>query len=142
MKAKNKLTEKEIESKESIGSRFRRFRESIGKAQHELGAELNISQSTVANIERGKAFPNITYLNYFYKTYQLNINWLLTNEGEMFHKSKITDERYLELIDLMQVPPVEQLIFSKLVELKALLKNEIKTFYDKMAAEMEKAAEG
>lgn len=138
MKAKKRKSAKDIESKESIGGRFRRFRESIGKAQHELGAELNISQSTVANIERGKAFPNVTYLNHFYRTYQLNINWLLTNEGEMFYKNKITDERYLELIDLMQVPPVEQLIFSKLIELKALLKNEIKAFYDKMAEEIDK----
>jgi transcriptional regulator with XRE-family HTH domain len=141
MKAKKKKPEKEIESKESIGNRFRRFRESIGKAQHELGAELSISQSTVANIERGKAFPNITYLNYFYRTYQLNINWLLTNEGEMFYKSRFADKRYLELVELMQVPPVEQLIFSKLVELKALLKNEIKTFYDNVDVEINKNAE-
>ena len=125
------MSNKEIEVKEEIGSRFRLFREDIGKAQHELAAELKISQSTIANIERGKAFPNINYLHYFYNNYQLNINWLLIGQGDMFSKGKVMDEKYLELIDLMQVPVIEQLILAKLIEIKVLLKDEIKAFYDK-----------
>jgi transcriptional regulator with XRE-family HTH domain len=129
------MSKKEIETKEEIGSRFRQFRESIGKAQHELAAELKISQSTIANIERGKAFPNINYLHYFYNNYQLNINWLLIGRGEMFSKGRIMNERYLELINLMQVPVIEQVILAKLIEIKALLKDEITAFYDKKSKE-------
>jgi len=49
----------------------------------------------------------------------------------MFTKGKVMDEKYLELIDLMQVPVIEQLILAKLIEIKVLLKDEIKAFYDK-----------
>jgi transcriptional regulator with XRE-family HTH domain len=125
------MSKKEIEAKEEIGSRFRQFRDRIGKAQHELAAELKISQSTIANIERGKAFPNINYLHYFYNNYQLNINWLLIGQGDMFSKGKAMNQKYLELINLMQVPVIEQVILAKLIEIKALLKDEIKAFYDK-----------
>jgi transcriptional regulator with XRE-family HTH domain len=129
------MSKKVIETKEEIGDRFRQFRESIGKAQHELAGELNVSQSTIANIERGKAFPNINYLHYFYNNYQLSINWLLIGRGEMLTKGRNMNEKYQELINLMQVPVIEQLILAKLAEIKALLRNEIKAFYDKKSEE-------
>lgn len=121
--------EKERNAKESVGARFRKFREEINKRQHQLGEELNISQSTVANIERGNAFPNISYLHYFYQKYSLNINWLLTGRGKMFFHGKSINEKYYELINLMQVPVIEQVIFAKLTEIKVLMKNEIDAFY-------------
>ena len=118
-------------AKRDIGSRFRLFRESIDKAQHEIATELNISQSTIANIERGKAFPNINYLHYFYTGYYLNVNWLLTGQGKMLYKGDPINEKYLELMNLMQISMIEQVIFAKLVELKVLLKDEIKAFQQK-----------
>jgi hypothetical protein len=129
------MSKKEKETKEEIGSRSRQFWESIGKAQHELAVELKIPQFTIANIEHGKAFPNINYLHYFYNHYQLNINWLLIGRGEMFSKGRTMNEKYLELINLMQVPVIEQVISAKLIEMKALLKDEITAFYDKKSKE-------
>lgn len=132
-----------------IGKRFRKFREEIKKAQHELADELNIYQSTITNIERGKTFPNIRYLTHFYEKYQLNINWLLTNEGDMliyhYHTNpnalsvmdchlSYNDPKYLqyaELFNYMQVPEVEQVILSRLTETKALFKDQIADFFTK-----------
>ncbi|MDQ1355008.1 MAG: hypothetical protein QG657_5317 [Acidobacteriota bacterium] len=151
------LSEEELENpiKRGIGKRFRQFRESIKKAQHELAAELNIYQSTITNIERGKTYPNIRYLIHFYEKYQLNINWLLTNNGEMliyhYHTNpnavsvmdchiRYNDPKYLqyaELFNLMQVPEVEQVILARLVEFKALFKDQIAEFYAKEAAKQQ-----
>lgn len=151
------LSEEELENpiKRDIGKRFRQFRESIKKAQHELAAELNIYQSTITNIERGKTFPNIRYLLHFYKKYQLNINWLLTNDGEMliyhYHTNpnavsvmdchiRYNDPKYMqyaELFNYMQVPEVEQVILARLVEFKALFKDQIADFYAKEAAKQQ-----
>lgn len=135
-----------------IGKRFRKFREEIKKAQHELAGELNIYQSTITNIERGKTFPNIRYLQHFYKKYQLNINWLLTNEGDMlifqYHTNpnalsvmdchlNYNDPKYLqyaELFNYMQVPEVEQVVLSRLTESKALFKEQIADFFAKQQA--------
>ena len=131
------MPEKYITEKEKIGDRFRRFREKLGKAQHEFGTELNVSQSTIANIERGKSSPNISYLNYFYYNYRLDINWLLTNEGEMFFEVNPKDESYLDLVNMMQIPFIERMILAKLVESKALLREEIKTYFKKMGEKKE-----
>ncbi len=138
---------KEDSIKVEIGKRFRRFREAIKKAQHELAAELGIYQSTITNIERGKTFPNIRYLQYFYFEYNLNINWLLTSQGEMKmqhyqinpNASSIMEchisyddpmyKKYEALVNYMQVPEVEQLILARLTEAKALFKEEIKEFF-------------
>ncbi|MCP4219897.1 MAG: helix-turn-helix transcriptional regulator [bacterium] len=138
---------KENSIKKEIGKRFRRFREEIQKAQHELASELNIYQSTITNIERGKTFPNIRYLQYCYRTYHLNINWLLTNQGEMLMQKynpstrnfsivdcHIKDDdpkiaKYNDLLNYMQVPEVEQLILARLTESRALFREEIKHFF-------------
>ncbi|MCP4147059.1 MAG: helix-turn-helix transcriptional regulator [bacterium] len=144
----DKMTFQESPFKKKIGQRLRSFREAIRKAQHELAAELNIYQSTITNIERGKTFPNINYLQYFYKEYALNINWLLTDSGEMFmdhyHISpnassvmechvKASDpryEKYAELLNYMEIPEIEQLILARLIEARAIFKDEIERFFD------------
>jgi transcriptional regulator with XRE-family HTH domain len=138
---------KESTIKQEVGKRFRKFREEIKKAQHELAAELDIYQSTITNIERGKTFPNIRYLLHFYKKYKLNINWLLSSQGEMliteYHTNpnavSVMDshipyndpryEKYTDLLNFMQVPEIEQLIFARLTEAKALFKDVIKDFF-------------
>ncbi|MCP4146211.1 MAG: helix-turn-helix transcriptional regulator [bacterium] len=117
-------------AKKEVGRRFRRFRESIEKAQYELAEELGISQSTIANIERGKAFPNINYLHNFYHKYNLNINWLITGEGEMLTVLSPVNAKYFELFNLMQIPSIEHVILAKLIELKALLREEVRDFLD------------
>ena len=53
----------------------------------------------------------------------------------MFSKGRTMNEKYLELINLMQVPVIEQVILAKLIEIKALLKDEITAFYDKKSKE-------
>ncbi|MCP4220683.1 MAG: helix-turn-helix transcriptional regulator [bacterium] len=121
---------RETKTKEDIGRRFRKFREYVGRAQHEMATDLGVSQSTIANIERGKAFPNINYLHYFYGEYNLNVNWLLTAEGEMVSTVEGVSPKYSELLELMRIPVIEQVILARLVELKALLKDEIKTFQE------------
>ena len=91
----------------------------------------------LANIERGKSFPNINYLHYFYHTYRLDINWLLTNDGEMFLKDKPGKESFIDLVNMMRVPLVEKVILAKLVEAKALLREDIKAYFAKLAEKKE-----
>ncbi len=132
--------------KKEIGRRLKRFREAIGKTQTHLAEELHVYQSTITNMEIGKTFPSIKYLHYFYHTYGLNTNWLLSNIGDMFvaeeehtslaisllechvPKKDARYAKYAELIDLMQVSEVEQIILAKLVELKVFAREEINQF--------------
>lgn len=129
MSQRKENSDTELKTRHHIGSRFKRFRENIGRVQRDLGEELGITQSTVANIERGKAYPSIVYLHYLFRQYRLNINWMLTGRGDMVIHGTSVDDKYSELINLMRVPVIEQIIFAKLEELKAILKEEIDAFY-------------
>lgn len=117
-------------SKKEIGSRFRQFRAAIHKAQHEMADEVHVSQSAIANIEGGKAFPNLTYLRHYYHKYRLDINWLLTGQADMFIERNDPPEKYTELLNLLRIPFIEQVLNAKLVELKVVLKDNIKTFFE------------
>lgn len=132
--------------KEDVGERFKEFRIDKKKPQHVLASELKVHQSTITNIEHGTTFPKINYLQYFYEKYGLNINWLVTGEGEMYMRghpkaggvSRIMYpevqygdpryDQYEDLTDLMQIPAVEQVILAKLMEARTLFREEVKQF--------------
>jgi transcriptional regulator with XRE-family HTH domain len=134
--------------KEDVGMRFKDFRLEKKKPQHVLAAELEVHQSTITNIEHGTTFPKINYLQYFYEKYGLNINWLVTGEGDMYMRGHPTAEeaskimyphveygdsrydQYEELTNLMQIPVIEQVMLAKLAESKNLFKDEVKKFVD------------
>ena len=51
----------------------------------------------------------------------------------------LKDGNYLQLIELMEVPEVERVIFAKLFELRRLFKEEIEKFLEKRAKNLPKA---
>jgi DNA-binding XRE family transcriptional regulator len=138
-----------ITLKKEVGYRFKCFREAIGKTQTQLADELGVYQSTITNIEVGKTFPGIKYLYYFHRKYRLNVNWLLNDLGETFvsleeqlagavsmlgchvERSDPRFQQYVELINLMQIPVIEQVVLAKLVEMKVLAKDVVEEFRQK-----------
>jgi transcriptional regulator with XRE-family HTH domain len=145
--------------KKSVGLRFRKFREALKKTQYDLAAELQVYQSTITNIELGKTFPKINYLHHLHNKYRLNLNWLLREKGDMFLPKELNGfgisfigrphvkygdpmyDKYVELFTLMQIQVIEQVILAKLVELKALMKDEVKEFYERIKREQEQKKE-
>jgi len=140
------------ELKVDVGNRFKTFRQDKKKAQHILAAELKVHQSTITNIEHGTTFPKLNYLEYFYSKYGLNINWMVTGNGEMYiqdhpsvnaatigaphvHYGEPRFEQYGELLNLMQIREVEQIILAKLMECKTLFKDEVKEFISQQKLE-------
>jgi transcriptional regulator with XRE-family HTH domain len=137
-----------LRKKKEIGDRFKQFRNSIKRTQRHLAEELQVAQTTIASIERGKVFPRISYLNYLQDHYKLDFNWLFGKTGDIFlkrleiepwtksllpcHISGDDKEyaQYLELMKLMRMPEIETIILGKLVELKIFAKDEIKQFFD------------
>ncbi|UCH94993.1 MAG: helix-turn-helix transcriptional regulator [Candidatus Aminicenantes bacterium] len=166
---KNKKTMKQMKKKpttlkdlkKEVGGRFRKFRSDKKKAQRILASELKVHQSTITNIENGTTFPKVNYLHYFYEKYDLNLNWLVTGEENMYLESaekknasrimaphvkygEPTYDNYQELNSLMQIPVIEQVIFAKLSECKIIFKEQVKKFLknqEKKKREKEKKAE-
>jgi transcriptional regulator with XRE-family HTH domain len=154
MKSKKKKMKKMVEQtselknlKQEVGGRFKSFRVDKKKAQRVLASELQVHQSTITNIERGTTFPKVSYLDYFFKKYALNLNWLVSGVGQQYIEgteykgsSRIMApdveydsyqlDKYHELNTLMRIPVIEQVIFAKVSECKILFKDDIQEFID------------
>jgi len=132
-----------------IGARFKVFRELIDQTAGQLAAALDIPESEIEAIEEGRVFPKITCLHYFYEHYGLNINWLIGNIGTMFVKNEPGKlgklyaarfpagpgdprrDEYAQLLELMEIPVIKDTIMSTLLEIKTLLKKEIRNRNEK-----------
>ncbi|UCH97857.1 MAG: helix-turn-helix transcriptional regulator [Candidatus Aminicenantes bacterium] len=133
-----------IEIKKQIGKRFAVFRKAIGKTRVQLARELKVKPATITNIEMGKSYPHIHYINYLHRHYRLNSNWLLGGNVPMFLQGiregkkggaflpcHVTyhDPRYsvyVKLVRLMKEPAVERSILNEAARVKLNLKNKLK----------------
>ena len=100
---------------------FRLFRKILKKTQEELAAELGVCKATICNIERGATHVKINYLHYLHRKYGLNINWMLTGNGNVFvklNRGLSIDKRYSELFHLMKIPGIEKEILQTLIKAK------------------------
>jgi DNA-binding XRE family transcriptional regulator len=70
-----------------IGGRLKIFRNHLGLIQAQLGKILDMNQTSITSIEKGKSLPTIPVIMYLRDHYHLSILWLLTGEGEMVDKT-------------------------------------------------------
>jgi transcriptional regulator with XRE-family HTH domain len=137
------------ELRKSIAGRLREIRKTLGLTQAELAEKLNISKPTYVRYEAGEIFPSLFVIVGLKEFFNINLNWLVTEVGEMFvdkenaispemHEKIFKDSKYLQLIDSMQVPVVEQVIFAKLFELRRLFKEEIDKLWVKKTENLPK----
>jgi len=75
-----------------IGNRLGEFIKAKSLKQLHVAKMTGIAQGTLSNYENNKRLPSTEFLCQLIKLYRLNINWLLTGEGDMFianasHKS-------------------------------------------------------
>jgi transcriptional regulator with XRE-family HTH domain len=134
----------QLESRDTVGDRFRMFREAVGKSQEALAKEMKRSVKLVKAIEDGKQMPPIMCMYYIQKNYQLDLNWLLTGAPTLVQPEKFmggpppillkkcckergipVKDQYEELLILLQIPGIAQLILAKLTECKHIFKDEI-----------------
>lgn len=67
----------------TINSRFRQVRESLGLTQEDFAKRANRTRSEIKNIEYGKTSPKPEVIQAVCDRYGINQNWLKTGEGEM-----------------------------------------------------------
>lgn len=117
--------------RKEVGARFREFRQFLKLSQKAAAGELKVLQSSISQIESGLIFPGFDILVHLVKQRQLNPAWLVTGQGSMCLQAEDTlsglrrkrgyNEKYLELLELMEDPEAEQIIFAKLLELKRMV---------------------
>lgn len=81
-------------NKEDVGIRLKKFRESLKITQASISEQLDIPQSTYSKYELGKLDVNMQSLENIQKLHNLNINWLLFGQGEMYLNSTMSNSAH------------------------------------------------
>lgn len=70
--------------KKQIGLRVRKIRKTLGYTQVQMVTFFDIGRANYSRIEKGEIFPTATILNVLHKEFNVSLDWLICNEGEMF----------------------------------------------------------
>ncbi len=67
-----------------IGKRIKNFRKIMGVTSSKLSTIIGVSQGTLSDIENSRTKPSEKTISSLIRNTDINPNWLLTGEGEMF----------------------------------------------------------
>ena len=76
----------------TIGERFCAFRKRLGMTQAEIADKIKASRSFLSQVESDLSIPGGEMLMLVNQHFGLNVNWLLTGEGEMFRNKEEKQE--------------------------------------------------
>ncbi len=89
--------------KKEIGIRMRKIRKTLGFTQNKMISYFEIGRANYSRIEKGEIFPGPMILNTLRTNFDISLDWLMTNNGEMFIP-KTAKKNLAELIDLSRHP--------------------------------------
>jgi SOS-response transcriptional repressor LexA len=111
-----------------FSAKIRQFRDALGLRQTEFALKLGIPRTSLINYEKGTSIPSIDFLVLLKEKFNLNVNWFLTGNGQMFlglpEVNNKPDKKHPFLVELERV--VEKYIESienRLLMLEICLKN-------------------
>jgi transcriptional regulator with XRE-family HTH domain len=83
-----------------LGDRVKHIRKSKNLTQSEFAIVLETSAGFISDIESGNKIPGSELLKSLLRKFQVNINWILTGDGDIF----ISEEENKKLIDSKDIP--------------------------------------
>lgn len=124
--------------KREIGGRFRQMRQYVGLSQKEAGAIFGMNQSNIARIEKGLVSPNMSICHYFKTHYNIDVNWLISGQGDMvidtgFQPETVDYGEFSEEMEdfyfhLSHIPEVRLAVLKHFMEYKLENKRQIVQF--------------
>ena len=70
--------------RKEIGMRIRKIRKTLGYTQVKMVSFFEIGRANYSRIEKGEIFPSPTILHTLCKKFNVSLDWLVANEGQMF----------------------------------------------------------
>ena len=117
----------------TIGKRIKELKAVLKITSLELAKKLDIPARTIGSYERDEAQPGPKFLNALIVKFGVNINWLLTGEGNMFISKKteldinyianlketfkLSNEELNGLIDILETDASREMVL-KFIEIK------------------------
>jgi len=82
-----------------IKDRLKKTRECLNLSQQEIADKLEVLVTTISKYERGIINPSSNFLIKMYNLFNVNLNWLITGQGNMFlDEEHIAKEYYIKFI--------------------------------------------
>ena len=82
--------------------RIKILRESLGLTQREFGEKLGVSRDVISNLEYNRVQPKKLLIKHICELYNVNENWILTGNGEMFLDSNKPNKKLDEAISILR----------------------------------------
>lgn len=79
----------------SINNNFLNIRKILGLNQTEFAEKLETSQNLISKYEKGQVELPFKIINNLNKVFNININWILTNTGNMFNEEIKKDNLFV-----------------------------------------------
>lgn len=73
-----------------MNTRLKAVRNTLKKTQSEFGSMCGKSRDAIANYETGRVVPDDAFIKLLSVKFNVNEQWLLTGEGEMFTETKVS----------------------------------------------------
>ncbi|MGD9950514.1 MAG: helix-turn-helix domain-containing protein [Desulfobulbus sp.] len=107
-----------MNEKREIGSRLKWIRERLGMSGAEFGASIGISQSKIADLERGKTKISIELMGLLERKYGISRDWLIEGIGHWERSTLIKKT-------IQAIEDAEDLLPQMLMEIEAEKLNEL-----------------
>ncbi len=88
-----------------IGYKIRKVREVLKLTNSQLADHIGHARSSFCRYEQGKTPPRLTTLYRLGEKYNVSLDWLIRDKGEMFYKKKEVSEPKKETIETPGPPP-------------------------------------
>lgn len=128
--------------KKTLGDRVKEVRQADKLTQQAFAISLNTSAGYISEIEAGKKIPGSEFLISLKRVYQVDIDWLLTGEGEMKRGKgeqpyiaaelgaiyAVKDAQMNEIIEILKEHPGDKKLVLKLLKGKKDIKEALEGF--------------
>lgn len=87
------------------GENLKKLRKKLSFTQEQMACELGIPVRTYTAYERKENNPPYFMLVTLYQKYNVNLNWFVTGEGEMFNPPKyddVKDDLKIKVLDILK----------------------------------------
>lgn len=88
-----------------ISNRIKLIRKEKNLTQTDFGKLIGVTKQAISNIEGGYSNPSLELLSQLFKNFYVNLNWLITGEGEMFNTQQPSvsdDELEQKVVEVMK----------------------------------------
>ncbi len=128
-------------------TRFRELRKSLAITLREMSEDLGIPLSSISKYEQGIIKPGVEILSKLAKCYNVNLNWLIANQGLMFDQSEVelstgtSDDIRVRLVkysNSVKIQPISNEFFEKNPKMKSFSSVESEEYIQKISKDIKK----